>query len=287
MLHFIPLIFQRSADTIFISGGYTPEEKAGKSAKTAVKVAKPAMDFESSSFWKDRLTRPSWSIAASERGAEPSIELAKAVGALIAAPNVAKSAKSGTSYGWKAVVKPTSTENMPTGSFGQTYDLIVTDPDAPAKPMRFQGETLIVPDGTNRTWSCFGQNLPKGVLAAKLREVMAAVSDAPSAKGVERIGARPGMEFLVGSRSQSGSVAFVDSLVRMLAKELEMKPELVLSQLPEGGKGSVMFRMGASKSGKAPAVEGSLMIPRDVMAATMAMITMASAPSSTAATPVP
>jgi len=254
-LELVRLMFPKSADHALVSTTVPkPGTKKVKGDPLDVAPFESAMRF---------LSDTSWTIAAVDREVKSSIDLSKALAAFVTRPVISEMVKtlSEGAVRTKIVVKEQPAKDFAKGSFAQNWDVTIEKKKEGSKTAfdllgRLQAEELIVPEGTGRTWSAWGQNVGKGVLATKLKDAM-------TAKSTDTLGGMLDIEFLTKSGAPTGMRFGIEGMLRSAGPSMGVQPEDVLSELPDKGKSGIFYRASATKS----SAEDSVFVPRDLIRA--------------------
>lgn len=258
-LDVVKLMFPASADTAFIAGSAGKvelPENAPKAYGTARSLAEAFLN-------------KTYSVSVVERDAKAPIALAKAFGAWLVRPSVVETYRKLTHDRMtvKIAVKPASTKDLPKGSFAQRYELelgVLPDPtakDAKAKKVdwiaKLSTDSVIVPEGSGRTYVGFAQNLGDGDLWKRVQS-----SIAGSAGGAGPLSSYPGYGFVVDGNSAAGALMTIDGTVKTFDRK--NKAADMMTKLPDQGHSALAFRITPSKPPKSVA-EVSAHIPRDAV----------------------
>lgn len=260
-LDVVKLMFPASADTAFI---------AGNAGKVDLPENAPKAYGIGRSLAEAFLNK-TYSVSVVERDAKAPIALAKAFGAWLVRPSVVETYRKLTHDRMtvKIAVKPSSTKDMPKGSFAQRYELelgVNPDPEAAktakTKPKvdwiaKLSTESVIVPEGAGRTYVGFAQNLGDGDLWKRVQGAMAASSSGP-------LSSYPGYSFVVEGNSSAGALMTIDGSVKTFDRK--NKAADLMSKLPDQGHSAFAWRITPSKPPKSVS-EVSAHIPRDAISA--------------------
>ncbi len=258
-LDIVKNLFPAAADMAFVSGNMGRVELPANAPK--------AYGFARS--FSEAFLSKTYSVSVVERDAKPSIALAKSLAAWLVRPSVVETYRKLTKDRMtaKITVKPLTNKDLPKGAFAQRYELelgvLPTDePKKGAKPKvdwinKLSTESIIVPEGSTRSFVGFGQNLGDGDLWKKVQTAMTGSGTAMSAA--------PGYPFVTEGNPVTAMLMTVDGTVRSFDKKGKFSNE-ALPKLPDQGKSAFAWRVSASKPPKAQA-ELTAHIPRDAIAA--------------------
>ncbi len=262
-LEVVKTLFPAAADTTFVSG-YAGKVELPANTPPARGIGKPlAQAFLSKTF----------SVSTVERDTKASIALGKALAAWAVKPSFAQTYRTltGERMTVKVAVKPITAKGLPKGSFGQHFDLdlgVVEQSETTeakggkkAKPKeasvaKLGFDSIIVPEGTSRSWVGFSQNLGDGELWKKLQGAMSGTTNAP-------LSSIPGYEFATSGTPTGGALMTVDATVKSFDTKGAKANEL-LSKLPDGGHSALSWRITPSKPPKST-TEVAAFIPRDLI----------------------
>jgi hypothetical protein len=282
-LQTVRLMFPKAADTFVVHGRgddkpvkAAPAPKAkgpDKGAANEKKPAPPSMDSDEKFLHnlREGLTRPTWSLAATDRPLDQSVELSKSWGALLTKPALASTVKllSEDSVDFKATVKALPAKelkDLPKGSVGHAYEVTATIFHVKDKKrgkergkIHFTVEELLVPEN-GRVWDATGMNLEKG-------ELLRRVQDALAGKGTT-VSSLPGYAALIAGTPSWGVAFRIGEAVRMVAPAQDAaNVEELLGKLPEKGNSVLTVRSSATKQGAGGVAQITIAIPREVFAA--------------------
>lgn len=271
-LQTVRLMFPKAADTFAVHGrGDDKAVKPAPKGKAEAKKPEPSGDEKFLANLRDGLARSTWSMAATDRPFDQSVELSKSWGALLTKPALASTVKllSEDKVDFKATAKPIAAKDLkdlPKGTVGQLYDVTATVYDVKDKKrgkergkIRFSVEELVIPDGA-RVWSASGMNLEKGELVRRAQDALAGKGTTASAL--------PGYAALVAGSPSWGVALRIGEFVRMVAPAHDAaKTEELLGKLPEKGASVLTARSTATRQGAGGAAQISLQLPREIFAA--------------------
>ncbi|MBI2391954.1 MAG: hypothetical protein HYV09_20350 [Deltaproteobacteria bacterium] len=260
-LEVVKLAFPAAVDTAFVSANLGKVELPGGTPKPHGDVARATANA---------FLSKAWSVSVIERDAKAPTAFVKALFAWAQRPSFADTYRALTKdrLAIKVTTKALAAKDLPKGSWAQRAELELSIPsdDKPAKGKgakkptalaKLVTDTIIAPDGPNRTWVGVAQNLGDGELPKVLATALGGAPASP-------IGSRPGFDFLTQGTPTIGGLFAIDGLTRTALHT--RKTEELLTKLPDQGKGAFVFRMTPSKPPKAT-TEVTALIPRDAIAA--------------------
>lgn len=259
-LEVVKLAFPAAVDTAFVSANLGKVELPDGTPK-------PRGDFARATA--NAFLSKSWSLSVVDRDAKAPTAFAKALFAWAQRPSFADTYRALTRdrLAIKVTTKALAAKGLPKGSWAQRAEVELSIPgdEKPAKGKakkptalaKLVTETIVAPDGPQRTYVAVAQNLGEGELVKVLSN---ALTGAPPGA----LGARPGFDFLTQGTPTLGGLFAIDGLTRTTLHT--RKTEELLAKLPDQGKGAFAFRMTPSKPPKAT-TDVAVLVPRDAIAA--------------------
>lgn len=257
-LDVVKTMFPASADTSFVSGNMGRMDLPENAPKV----------YGIDRTLAEALLGKTYSVSIVERDAKAPIALAKAFAAWIVRPSVVETYRKLThdKMTVKISAKPASTKDMPKGSFAQKFELELGVNDTNAKKPKVDWitklslESVVVPEGTTRSYIGFGQNLGDGELWKKLSGALTP----SSSSAMSAISSYPGYTFITDGNPTTGALMTTEGTAKMIDRKGKKSGEII-GQLPDQGRSSLAWRVSASKPPKAVA-EISVHVPRDAIA---------------------
>ena len=291
-LELVRLLFPRAADAVAVAGEAKPEATTGESNVAAM--------TDTSSTAARLGNRRSWSLGIVQRDAKPSIDLAKAVAALVTKPSFAATIKKlmRDRGSFKIGVKPLTDKQLPKGAFAQTYDCTLSmleyapyvvaeapvassgtpKPKPKAKPApkepkekekvvaHFRIDDVIAFDA-GRTFVAWSQNEGPAPLIARLNDAMKGTSKDPWS-------ARDGFSAFADTSAASGALIAIDGLARFIASN-PARATSWLADLPSGGRGTFSLMTTSAKAGAGGTSTTSSFLSRDALMGTLELFRLA------------
>ena len=289
-LELVRLLFPRAADTVAVAGESKAQATTGE-AKVAEMTELPSATARLGN-------RRSWSLGIVQRDAKPSIDLAKAIAALVTKPSFASTVKKlmHDRAAIKIGVKPLTDKQLPKGAFGQTYDCSISmletyaptvvvveapggstskpPPKPKAKPaapkeksvVHFRIDDVIAFDG-GRTFVAWSQNEGSDALIARLVDAIKGTSKDPWSQ-------RDGFAAFADTSAASGALIAIDGLAHLVATN-PVRANTWLADLPDGGRGTFSLTTTSTKAGAGGTSTTSSYLSRDALLGALELFRMA------------